>query len=618
VCSGSVSGMGPTRGRLVPEAPFPVAAADDGHAERARFAGDRCPARSLVAAIAAISLVGYTSLFFGFQRGLLVQAGLIVTILAAIGLAAETSLSMAVAAMPRALRSGLGLYAGAALWGAAVGVLAGNPLRYVTSQLLAMLLLPAGAIVHFAHRRFRFEVLAAALAAACVLALAIHVLVPLVAPGLRSPLDPPGVLRLRFGVGFTAVAVLALVYCLAWTLARASWLAASGVVAAAVLIVGGMGRGAWVASLCGLLVLLALVPEHRRRAVWLAALAGVLALASGAALVIASSAGRELAHLEFGKDGAAIGAPRESIPASRTAGHAWLLDATGGGKGRELATGPIEDAVVLDVSGWLQGPEGSRATVWAEARDASGARIGRAQGSVPGGRVWRQAAVSMPVPGSATRYAAGVWVDSGRWLVGDMRVIAVGNRFVGVLRHLAARVATLSNVVTDPASDGTVGYRLRELHGVLSRWSQAGALRLAIGQGLGAQFPFVNTVWADDGQPASAPVASYIHNVYVFFAFKLGVAGLAALGALLIVAGSALREALGDAGHGVERWPLAAAVAIWAAYLMWGITSPEIIDFRVAPLLGAVAAATGAAQTAGRPGQAPDGRPSRPSTTTSR
>lgn len=38
-------------------------------------------------------------------------------------------------------------------------------------------------------------------------------------------------------------------------------------------------------------------------------------------------------------------------------------------------------------------------------------------------------------------------------------------------------------------------------------------------------------------------------------------------------------------------WIHAAAAAAWIGYLTWALTSPEIIDFRIAPLLGALCAA---------------------------
>jgi hypothetical protein len=538
-----------------------------------------------------MSLVVYTGLLFGFRQGLFIQAGLLTTILASAGVVVAGRLLPAFTGLALPVRLGLGLYSFAAVWGAVVGVLSSNPIHYVAGQLVAMLMLPAATVVFAAHRRFRFEVLVAGLAAASVVALGIHLIVPRAAPSLRSLLDPAGVLRLRFSMTFAPEAILMLMCGIAAMRQRLSWLAAPGMAAAIVLIVGGLGRGAWISSLAGLLVLVILGSGWQRGTLWVAATAAVLLIVAAVLTASLKGSSRELADVGF--EGATPPAVAKDVTTvvSHSGRHALLLDATGGGKGKELFVAPVDGAASLEGSAWLRCAEGGSATLIMEARDASGTHVERAQRSVAADSAWHNVTVSLDVPGSVTRLAVSVWADSGSWFVDDIRVIAFSSRLAAVIQRLGARLVSVVKVASDPDSDRTVHYRFAELHGVMSRWSQAGALRLVVGHGLGAEFPFSNATWNDDGSPAKVPIASYIHNLYVFFAFKLGAAGLAALAGLLLLAGTAAREAVNATSSGPARWQPAAAAAVWAAFLLWGMTSPEIIDFRFAPLLGALVAA---------------------------
>lgn len=143
-----------------------------------------------------------------------------------------------------------------------------------------------------------------------------------------------------------------------------------------------------------------------------------------------------------------------------------------------------------------------------------------------------------------------------------------------------------------PAIDGGVSYRVLELRAILSEWRRASLGRLLVGQGLGATFAFDNLTWTPDGRQVRVPEASYIHNFYLFLAFKLGLAGVAALTGLLSIAWWVIGAVHRGGGRGSSVWIAAGAGAAWLAYLAWSVTSPEIYNFRVAPLWGAVLAAT--------------------------
>jgi O-antigen ligase len=85
---------------------------------------------------------------------------------------------------------------------------------------------------------------------------------------------------------------------------------------------------------------------------------------------------------------------------------------------------------------------------------------------------------------------------------------------------------------------------------------------------------------------------NYIHNLYLFLLFKLGLIGtVAVLAALALWIGWAIRSTL-RLPHGERRAFLAATAAIWIGYCVWALTSPELIDFSMAPLFGLLVAAS--------------------------
>jgi O-antigen ligase len=84
-----------------------------------------------------------------------------------------------------------------------------------------------------------------------------------------------------------------------------------------------------------------------------------------------------------------------------------------------------------------------------------------------------------------------------------------------------------------------------------------------------------------------------MHNFYLFLGVKLGVFGLIALiGILVIVAATTSRAVRAHRLSSGDNWILIAAAVSWCCYLMWSWTSPEIYDFRIAPIWGALIAAS--------------------------
>jgi hypothetical protein len=87
------------------------------------------------------------------------------------------------------------------------------------------------------------------------------------------------------------------------------------------------------------------------------------------------------------------------------------------------------------------------------------------------------------------------------------------------------------------------------------------------------------------GEPIISRETNYLHNFYLFLIFKLGVLGSIAV--LMSVALLALHLALlfGES-TGELRSFAGAILVVWGLYLTWAVVAPEIIDFRIAPLLG--------------------------------
>jgi hypothetical protein len=198
------------------------------------------------------------------------------------------------------------------------------------------------------------------------------------------------------------------------------------------------------------------------------------------------------------------------------------------------------------------------------------------------------------LPLGTERINAYLYAGSGTWSVEELRLRTLPGAPATWLRAILLRLTSAVAAFSSPQSDGTLAYRLREWRAVRAHWASAGLGRLLTGQGLGATFAYPNSSWDDDGHRALAKSASYIHNYYIFLAFKLGLAGLAALGGLLLVVGWTASRAFAarrstEAG---SAWFLAAAASAWAAFLLWSVTSPEILNFRMAPIWGALIAAS--------------------------
>lgn len=547
--------------------------------------------RALVAcAVAAIVVAPYTALLVPFQTGLRVQLAVIAFSLAVAWAAMRTGGPGWLCQVPRPVLIGLLFYAGATVWGVAVGLAAGNPLRYIASQGAAMLLLPLGAVAFGGTLPFKGRTVAVGAAAAAAAALAIHGLsVAFPGLGLSDPHEPLRFLLRNDANVAGAAPLLGLLLLGYWLASRERW-ALAGWLGAVVLVVGIMSRGGWLVSVLGMTaVLLALTQRRRVVAVTLALASLGFAAAWAIATGIASGSREVLFDSTSARGGDGAGKTDRAHEAGRPwcmavsspAAAAWVtlverLDHHGAGLEVRLEIeGPAEREALLVLEPVLPFATGANPTAI-----VSGSGV-RSRGTV---------LLRVPRDFPPARLGFVVGEGNGQWAIHSLRVVDVGSRPHLYLWQFNDRCRALVGALFAPRSDKNLGYRAKETRAVCSRWRHASLLRQVAGHGLGATFEFANSSWDERGHRTTVATASYIHNFYIFLGFKLGVAGLAALTGLILILKWAWRESARPADDISERWPVVVLAVGLTVYLAWSITSPEIYDFRVAPLWGVLVA----------------------------
>ena len=526
--------------------------------------------------VSGMVLVPYATVLLPFELALYVQAGLIVAVLAVVAWGGRGARRQAGNVLPGPIRVGLALYAAAALWGVTVGVLAGNPTRFVASQFLSMALLPTAALAFAVRRDLDGDTFMRGLAWAAIVALTLHV-AAFFAPALAGEVPGHFGFDLRNNVGAAGVAPLIWLLGLAWTHAGSQQWSVAVPCAAAVLCVWGQSRGAWVSAFIGSLVLLLLMARRPGRAI---------TLASGVALVPVVMV-LAIGFLATRPDGGAEDARSVAVPtplrieASVTPEYAPETEPA-----RAFA------GAALQISARSQGDRGAHLWVRTDFADAGGRPLARRWVEVVGAGHWTHWEALVAAPPEARSFRIGFWVgqNQGTWLVEGVNRVVVRSRIEALGRQVLVRFSSFGHALVDPAADGALAYRMAESRAVLALWSSGSVLRRLAGFGLGATFAFPNASF-DGGGRIVVPTASYIHDLYLFLLFKLGVVGAVALAGLGLIVGWMVRSAMAVRGSFDRQWLLAGAAAGWFAYLVWGVTSPEIYDFRLAPLWGALVAA---------------------------
>lgn len=510
---------------------------------------------------------------------------------------------------PRTLLLGLALYAGAAAFGAAVGLARGNSLSFLAGQLLSLVLLPLGALAGFAvPPAGRWRALRAALPLAAGAAACLHLGYWVLAAWRGTPTQR---FFLDNSVSVDGVVLAALLLALAATgegsTARAWPMAALGLIA--LYLVGSGTRGLWATAPVAAILFFAAArepPWRGRRGLAIAA-AGALALL----LVTGWLGSRMLAEqpnlLAAAKQGEAWRtATPPGIHPGRENFH-WRTPAKPPTKPRVIA-GPLPGlepgAYRLSAETRAAGTGRGRLTV--RCFDAEGKILAQLSLSTRAPAPWqvRSAVGSLPEGCRQADLEIGGMGDAeGVWVVRRPRLERLGpEAATGALAQLAywserlRSLAAMRSPSEAAVTDHSVRLRLSESRTLLGVLLADSPATRALGHGLGATFRLNRPLADDGGEPRN-----YVHNFYVFLLFKLGWLGAAAVAAALALWtwhawSAAWRAPRGEARPQDEaRYFLAAAAAIWPAYAVLAVSSPEILNFRVASVLGLLLAATSAA-----------------------
>lgn len=543
--------------------------------------------------VVLIALAPYFTVKLPFGLGMRVQAGLILLLLATLCAIGRNRLWSWLAALPPAAKWALAAWVLSAIWGAAVGWRASNPSGYVVGQLVAMLLLPAGALAFGAQSCLTGSLVARGLSVAAIGAVGVHVLAFAAQATPAQRQGEPLRLMLANDIGVSGMAPAALLFVAAWWWAGPARRASVGLAASLMLVAGSMSRGAWFVSLAGLAVLAVWVARHSER---VGVREGVLATGVGAGLLVIFAAlsgpGAVLWSLDTGRpdDGGSPG--RDPTTTTILGRRALALPAGDASEERLLVAHLRVRAPALEVTCLTLGPRNGGARLLVRGYDDSGKDVVRSDVGLGTGDTWTRTDRIVLLPPAARSVSVALSTARGTWYVSEVAVRDVDSALRAWLRTARGRLVGAGRLLGNPMGDANVLYRGEEATAVMERWRTASLARVLLGHGLGATYGFSNPSYDDRGERVFLPTASYIHNFYLFLAFKLGVAGLVALAGLAGLVFVTSAQAFQHARSPDRRWVAAATAAVFGAYLVWGVTSPEIIDFRVAPLLGAMFAAS--------------------------
>ena len=545
-------------------------------------------------AAAGVVLAPLTTMGLPFRTALVATAVLQLALtLAAVAATVRPAHARAsLAAARRPILVGLALHLAATTLGTVVAIARGNDTALLAGQALALGMLPLAALTAAGGGRGeRWRALCACLAAALSLGACVQL--------LGSPLGlTPAALSQRFalpnGVSLSSVAVLAIA--LAPCLLRAPsaalrLLGGTAIALAAALVVASQTR----THLVGVLVVCAT----------LAALAGAtgprpLARASAiaAALVLIGLSLPAAAWLWWR-------APRSPLPVERTQPPVATVPAAGDAASRpghgplRLATVAVPPGALVRVTGTLACEASAAVTIRLRRLDGDhGALVTLMPLSVP----------AAPVPSAFVLLATG---DGGRLAVeikGDRdarcRLVDAGAVRLGGAALAPAVKWTLAALTRPPdpdpsgatgplAGDASLAFRFKESQALLAEMRSSTVAELLLGHGLGATFRLDTDGYDNRGNVVPFGATNYVHNLYLFLPFKLGIAGTALfLAAVALWLCESVRAALAFAPSSPERLFAAGAAAVWTAFAVMGLAAPHLIAPGKAPLLGFLLAAT--------------------------
>lgn len=553
----------------------------------------RIPALRLDLAVAAVVLLPFATIGFGFRESLMAQAaGICLVVAATLPSLLEASGRRRVLDGPPAVMWGSLALMTATILGAAVGLVAGHAPERILGQAVSMGLLPAAALAGAAafgpaDRDRWIRGLLGGLIVGCWIQLGWGA-IAIVWLGAPSRLFLPN------SVSVVGPALMGLCFAVIGlgsrdrARRRLAWIAGGSLI---LVVVGSSLRSLWILAPVAVVALIVVIRGWKSRpvVVALALAAGLVAIAAVAVLGLQHFALRDRPDLVrrtpcalFPDAGACVGGvlrfePRWSdrrrydVPIELPPGRAWrvIVHGSGGRRGAAVIslnfrTGPGDR------------PESLRAALRPGGESTSAIGVGTVD----------------PAWTSASLRLLG-WKDSaGTWSIERIEIAALERPLVTRLSSKALaigeRVGGLVRAVRLGRADGdaTLGFRWHESRTIAEAVGNAPWSALLFGRGLGATVHLDIDGFDNRGHWVHYDDVNYIHNWYLFLLFKLGLVGtVLVLGTMAWWVFHLVRAFRREADSNTRAF-LAAAAAAWIVYAVWSVTSPEILDFRMAPLWG--------------------------------
>lgn len=267
------------------------------------------------------------------------------------------------------------------------------------------------------------------------------------------------------------------------------------------------------------------------------------------------------------------------------------------------------DEGVFRVAADLKGPPRGGGSVLLQWRDARGEPLPSFAAEMETDARWQIFEVIDRKPAGATSARLEVRCTPGMWRIRSLSFNLVhSNRKIGLLiRHghyLNERLATLGEFLRSPLAekDRSIAERFGESRFLLSEVASGSWTEVIFGRGLGATYRFpMSAPGESSSEWVVYPEPNFIHNFYVFLLYKLGILGTAlVLAAIGLWLGGLYRTTRAVRDPDCHLWR-AAAAACFTGYVLWSAASPQILDFRIAPLIGLLLAMS-APERAASPG----------------
>ena len=542
-------------------------------------------------AVAAVVLMPFLTVGFSFRMSLIVQAAGILAVTCATlwPLTGADVRRRLVQETPRSVTGGIAAVTAAGLLGTVVGLVRGNDPVLVAGQALAMGLLPLAALGGLGHwtgpntaRQWR-NGLMAGVTAGCSIQL-LWGLWRLIVTGDPTRLFLPN------SVSVIGSSLMGLCFAAALLddsdvrLRRSAWVT---VLAVGAVILGSSLRSLWILAPVALVAVFVFRDgfRGRRAPAALASIVIVAVTAAGTVKALEAWAARERADVlemdvcslfhRAGKCDSGVLIYRPERTRRRHFGSAVTLPRAGAWQVRVHGHGDGLGAAVIAL----------------RFLDASGAEIGRISVPVRAGVNvdWR---VGIGAPDNGWKSAEirlSRWEgSSGTWRIEAIECspvsTALAARFAAKALAIEERIAGVVRVVRAGRFEGdsTLGFRWYESVRVFEEITRGSSSELLFGHGLGATVILDVDGFDNRGHWVHFDEVNYIHDWYLFLLFKLGIVGsilvLGAVGTWIVWTVRFLLPR--DRAFG------AAAVVAWLVYCVWSLTSPEILDFRMAPLWG--------------------------------